>query len=197
MDGGHQAAYQDGYQYLRSLIEPLDEAQLALVCPQCPEWSLKDVLAHLMAVQELTATDDRPAWLRSLAALSPEQWNVVDFAVHVGDIEEALGTFASSSMALYALSLERYSELLVAHLEASGVPSVSVVATDAGLTFGDGAAEHRVEGATYELLRVVTGRRTLSEAEESVDWTTTPSDSREVFPIYDWLTESRQHQRAF
>lgn len=244
LDLGHEEAYKDGYRYLRSLIDPLDQQQMALTCPQCPEWSLQDVLAHLMAVQELTANDGRPTWLKkrviaslvnadatdraaaglerdtfwndlvaslrplsltdlfvrweaAMDRLSPEQWNVVDFAVHIGDIEEALGVSRSQNMAIHALSLERYCQLLTGHLEASAVPTVLLDGTGPDTLLGDTAAQHSVRGSTYEILRTVTGRRTLAEAERLLDWTTTPSETRAVFPIYDWLKDSRRNDRLF
>lgn len=237
MDISHEDAYKDGYRYLRSLVDPLDDELLALACPHCPEWSLKGVLAHLMAVIELTASQGQPGWLRQrvtdsivnsdpvdreaagverdgfwndlVASLEPlsldelfdrweagmdqlsaDQWSVGDFAVHLGDLEEALGASASLEMPLHALSLDRYTPLLIGHLEASNVPTVSLVGTAPEVRVGNEAASHRVRGSTYELLRTVTGRRSREEAEHLLDWTTTPAATKEVFPIYGWLPRS-------
>lgn len=47
-------AYEDGQRRARALVEDLGEDRLALTVPACPEWTVRDLVAHLVGVAEAT-----------------------------------------------------------------------------------------------------------------------------------------------
>jgi uncharacterized protein (TIGR03083 family) len=236
--------YAEAYRYLRSIIDPLDEAQLAVTCPHCPEWSIRDVLSHLMlvidpapdllppenydesvfaslvnadpeeqaraavvrdsywndavaAVRSLPMPDLLERWERSIEVLDPTNRPPHgDFAVHLGDLDEALGHSGAQELEVQAMGLKGYAFMANGQLEVNGRATVSVIGTSPDAKGGDRDSEHVVSGSTYELVRALTGRRTIAESEELLDWGTTPDDTKAMFPVYDWLDDSRRHQQV-
>ena len=236
--------YAVGYRYLRTIIDPLDESQLALTCPHCPEWSIRDVFSHLMlvidptpdpgvpenydktvfaslvnadpeaqaraaevrdsywndavaAVRSLPTAELFDRWERSIELLDPTNRPPHgDFAVQLGDLDEALGHSGARELEIQTMALKGYSFVSNGHLQVNGLPTVSVIGTSPDAKGGDRESEHVVNGSTYELVRALTGRRTIAEGDEMLDWGTTPDDTKEMFPVYDWLDESRRHKRV-
>lgn len=237
-----ESPYGAGYRYLRTIIDPLDEDQLALTCPHCPEWSIRDVLSHLMLVidpnrsepdgfietvyasvmnsdpeaqQRAAVVRDeywnsavataRPLptaelferWERSIGLLDPgERLPISDFAVHLGDLDEALGHSGARELEMQTSALQGYAFVSNGHLQANGLPTVSVLGTSPDAKGGERESVHVVSGPTYELVRALTGRRTIEEGNELLDWGTTPDDTKVMFPVYSWLEESRRHERV-
>lgn len=238
-----EAAYREGYRYLHQLVTSLEPSVLSERCPHCPDWTLKDVLIHLMLVAEGGAALEVPANFRqrvlesiinaddedqaAAAKLRDESWNravesassltideiwsrwetaqerepgpwrfVVDFAVHVGDIEEAVGASGSRQMRLHADSLQRYATLANEQMKARGLPTVRFELRDPSGVAGDPDAGLVVKGPTYDVLRVMTGRRTAAEAHQLSGWGDVSAEAQRLLPIYGLLAESRQHERV-
>lgn len=231
-----ETAYRDGYRVTRELLRGLEHRELSLPCPQCPGWSVRDVVAHHVHIfvertngsvpkeiaaaifdaarasdhaVKLAASRRRDAWIeRGVESFRPQpfasvlaawesamerandnSWTSVgDLAVHIGDIEEALGVDGSRENAVVVAALRRYGSTLTDHLRGQGVDTVVLVGSRPAYEGGDPESPHRVSGRAYELLRVITGRRSRAEADQALDWGSTPKATRQVFPIYDWLT---------
>lgn len=160
--------YAMGYRYLRAFIDPLDEVQLDLTCPHCPEWSIRDVLSHLMLVidpapdlrapekydetvfaslvnadpdeQERAAEVRDSYWNDAVAAVRSlplaklfERWERSielldptnrpphsDFAVHLGDLDEALGHNGAAQLEIQTMALKGYSFISNGQLQVNG-----------------------------------------------------------------------------
>lgn len=227
--------YRAAHQVASAMFRGLTPDQLATPCPQCPGWTVRDVVCHhvhifiadvdgewtdeiLADVQAAAVEPDpgakaaaaqrRDAWIqRGVDALSNQpfdevlsHWddavrrgegdagfNVTDLAVHLGDVGEALDAPRPDDAELNAAALERYGSFLTEHLLGRGVATVRLEGTDPAVVCGDLRSPHVITGSTYELLRVVTGRRSRAEADRLIDWGTTPEETRLIFPIYDWL----------
>ena len=185
-----------GYRYLRTIIAPLDEAQLPLdlTCSHCPEWSIRDVLSHLMLVIE-PAPDLRP----------PENYDELVFAslvnadpnaqarpaeVRDSHWNEAVAAVGSVPMADL---FERW-ERSIALLDPTNRPPHGDFAAHLGdldeALGHDGGRELEVQTTA------VKGYSLVSNRQLQVNGRATVSDSTEMFPVYGWLDESRRHDRV-
>lgn len=128
-------------------------------------------------------------WEQAMARAQTDVWPgpQADFAVHLGDVEEALGSEASRGSAIHATALQLYGDLVNRQLRASDLDVVQLAGTDPTSIAGDQASSNRISGPTYELVRVVAGRRTRTEANRALDWGTTPEEIQAQLPVYDWV----------
>jgi uncharacterized protein (TIGR03083 family) len=67
------AAYHATRARISALVAELDDAELARVVPACPEWTVHDLLAHVVGLPEAITSGDRPSddhqtWLEGLIA---------------------------------------------------------------------------------------------------------------------------------
>lgn len=229
-------AYQECYRVVHELFNGLGERELLQPCPQCPAWSLRDVLAHHVhvfserikgwpeefAVDVAAAlTDPDPevklkaaqrrdnwiergvesfrnqpfasvltAWDQAMEQAGDNDWMMVaDLAVHIGDIEEALGENRSRESGFLVAALSQYAMRLAQSLDGLGLETVRLIGSCPKFEGGDAQSPHEVSGPTYELLRALLGRRSRSEAEQALNWGTTPEAIRQVFAVYGWLEE--------
>jgi uncharacterized protein (TIGR03083 family) len=72
-------AYDDGRLRAQALVEDLDEERLALQVPACPEWTVRDLVAHLVGIAEDTVRgayfpDALDAWRDPSVAKRRERW---------------------------------------------------------------------------------------------------------------------------
>jgi uncharacterized protein (TIGR03083 family) len=228
-------AYRAAHHVATSLLTELAPEQLDAQCPQCPGWTVQDVVCHHVHVftacvdggwtdevdaivnaaivepdpeLKAAATRRRDDWIqRGVEALRSEPFDVVlarwddalsraadddgdmvtDLAVHLGDIEEALGVQRSRAEGFNVAALWYYGSFLTDHLRGRGVETVRLHGSSPTVVCGDLRSPHVVTGSTYELLRTITGRRSRAEADRVIDWNTTPERTRLILPVYDWL----------
>lgn len=81
--------YEDGRQRATSLVEALDEPRLEAPVPACPDWSIRDLIAHLVGVAEDTASgaylpEAPDAWRDPAAAARREAWTASHVAQRAG-----------------------------------------------------------------------------------------------------------------
>ncbi len=238
-------AYAEGYRVGRAYLEGLSEPQLLMDCPQCPGWTLRDVVAHHVHILTVRASDGWPsdvsadiraaaiepsraikaaaakrrddwieagvevfrsvpfkavltAWDETVRAMDEEAASLVtDLGVHLGDVEEALGSTELRENPCMAAAMWRYANAIhIDYLRGLGLDTVSITGHAPETAAGDAASTHTISGSTYELLRALTGRRSRAESERVLNWGTTPEATREVFPIYDWLETDSGAARA-
>lgn len=85
------SAYEDGLRRVRSIARDLDEAALGQTVPACPEWSVRDLLAHLTGVAEDSARGGffagaTGAWADTAVAAERERWTAGHVAAR-GNLE--------------------------------------------------------------------------------------------------------------
>jgi uncharacterized protein (TIGR03083 family) len=82
-------AYEDARRRVRSLVQDLDDAALATVVPACPEWTVRDLLAHLAGVAEDSVRGEFfpgavEAWRDPALAGERERWTAGHVAGRAG-----------------------------------------------------------------------------------------------------------------
>lgn len=88
-------AYQDGQCLLRSLVADLDDERLAAPVPSCPEWTVRELLAHLagVAADSARGTFFRGAafaWQEPALAEARERWTAGHLAARAGHTRDQL-----------------------------------------------------------------------------------------------------------
>jgi uncharacterized protein (TIGR03083 family) len=199
----HAEAYRALHDRVVALVGGLDEAALAPLVPATPEWSVHDVVAHLVGVTsdvvagrvEGAGTDPWTAvqvgdrldaslaellaeWEGNLEplgaivdALPPEITGqiVFDAATHEHDLRHALGE--PGEQASDAVGVAYW---WICQASAGRVAEALTVETEVGrIAFGSGAPVTRLRAPRFEVLRAVTGRRSLAQI-AAFDWDPEP-----------------------
>lgn len=68
-----EAAYEETRASLTAFARPLGHDDLATIVPACPEWTVKDVLAHVVAEAEIAATGSMPPDVDLVRALQDRE----------------------------------------------------------------------------------------------------------------------------
>jgi uncharacterized protein (TIGR03083 family) len=68
-----EAAYEETRRSLGAFVLELDDAELGTTVPACPDWSVKDALAHVVAEAEIAVTGSLPPELDLIQALQDEE----------------------------------------------------------------------------------------------------------------------------
>ncbi|MGH2686226.1 MAG: maleylpyruvate isomerase family mycothiol-dependent enzyme, partial [Actinomycetota bacterium] len=67
------AAYEATRRSLGDLVRELDQGELRTTVPACPDWSVKDALAHVVSEAEIAVTGSLPPDLDLIQALQDEE----------------------------------------------------------------------------------------------------------------------------
>ena len=101
----YTSAYRTSAERVAELIEQVPDEKLAVMVPACPEWSVKDLIAHFAGVAGDVATGN-------LTAVGSEEWTSAQIAARketpVGEIledsvQEVLRTGGWSALLLLCL----------------------------------------------------------------------------------------------
>jgi uncharacterized protein (TIGR03083 family) len=215
MSESHAISYRALRGRVRDLIESAEPAAMEGPSPATPSWTAHDVLAHIVGVTDDVvngrldgiATD---AWTgaqvearRSVpAAALLDEWDVnapqfeqmigsvpmeiagqalFDAATHEHDIRCALGRPGARESDALALAWE----WVVATRQTGGAPTIRFVTEHGDEVVGEGEPVATVKASRFEILRAITGRRSLSEM-ESYGWD--PSCLPDLLIIADFFT---------
>ena len=203
--------YRDTRGRIVGLVRDLDLDQLDMIAPATPEWRVRDLVAHLTGVcADVTAgnldgvatdtwtarqVDDRRdvpfdeilgEWEEKGAAVEavvprfPEAavgQMIADTATHEHDVRGALDAPGARDSDAVDIAARWGAQML------DGSQPLRVE-TDAGaLVVGDGTPVVTVEASRFELLRAMTGRRSLDQM-RAYGWEGAPSPERLVLPIF-------------
>ncbi|WP_233213514.1 maleylpyruvate isomerase family mycothiol-dependent enzyme [Mycobacterium hubeiense] len=192
--------YRETMDRITALVSGLDEKGWATVVPACPEWSVRDVLAHLAAVADDWASG-------RLAGPATDEQTAAQVARFSGvDIDAILATWADASARLHELAettglepplgdivihehdlrgaldrpgardsdgVRRIADELLAMLEPP-VPLRVRVEDDEYRSGPDGEPELALTTTRFETLRWRTGRRSRSQL-AAMDWSGDPT----------------------
>jgi uncharacterized protein (TIGR03083 family) len=126
-------------------------------------------------------------WNSTVASMPPSAARaVLDLAMHLGDVIEAVGHDAEIDNALLDYSLQRYHDFALVDRFAALGASVSLRCTDSATRIGGSVDGVEVSGTAYELLRAVGGRRTRLQADLVLDWGDASEAVRSAFSAYGW-----------
>jgi uncharacterized protein (TIGR03083 family) len=110
---------------------------------------------------------------------------VADLVVHEHDIRGALcapGLRNDESVEV-EVAFEDYRRLLGQRIETSGLPALRVVTPTSDAVLGDGTPRVTLRGEPFELLRAMSGRRSLAQL-GALDWDGEPAPYLEVLSAY-------------
>jgi uncharacterized protein (TIGR03083 family) len=195
----HAVAYEALRGRVTAVVVDADPAALDAVSPACPEWRVHDVLAHLVGVTddvvngrldgvatnawtakqvdarrdtptaELLAEWDTqgPAFEKIMAGVPAEIAGqaLFDSFTHEHDIRHALGRPGARDSDALALA---WSWILAAR-SGAGRDSLLFVTEAGSEAYGAGNTVATVRTTRFELLRAISGRRSMSEI-NAYDW---------------------------
>ncbi|MFG2720586.1 maleylpyruvate isomerase family mycothiol-dependent enzyme [Streptomyces sp. NPDC048416] len=178
--------------------------------PACPGWNVRDVVAHLLEVCRLAVADvphgiGRPpapapgtllpqllAEWEELGAAVPDVWErtpwlrrgmmLLDAFSHELDIRGALGIPAPHEHPAFADTLELATMGFTMSVTAHRLPSLYIETAGHRWSAGDGDPAATVRGASLEVFRALTGRRTLAQI-RGLSWSAPPEP---WLPAFAW-----------
>jgi uncharacterized protein (TIGR03083 family) len=210
---GSRVATHEAYREIRRNVTALlaDEAdELDPVIPACPEWTLRDLIAHLtgsaalaigrlsgwpaaalgssedMGVPELLAAWDlvgaEAELLLSDRGGRAGSLLVTDAFTHELDIRYALKAPLPVDHPAFAGAFEVLANGFAAAVEAHHLPALRLSDGDTQWTVGEGVPAATVTAPRYDLYRSLTGRRTHEQI-TAMDW---DRDSHRWLPAFTW-----------
>lgn len=209
-------AYRDIRRRITELVTAPGVDQTTRV-PATPEWTVKDVVAHLTGVcadilaGNLEGVTTEPwtqaqvdarasksldecieEWARASAEIEPiieifpgrsGPHFVMDAVTHEHDLRNALGVPGERDSATTTLALEFAVGSWLHHgVKAAGLPPLAVEAGDKRWSAGQGDATTVLRCEPFELMRAVTGRRSIAQI-RSMDWS---GDPEPYLPTFAW-----------
>jgi len=157
------AAWQNGHARVRALVQDLTEAQVATHVPACPDWTVRDLLSHMVGLGADTMAgnepdDHNPEWTQSqiharrdvdVAGLL-EEWSQIapelvahmaehgtrplnDLTIHEQDLRSAAGEPGARDTDGLAIVRQRRADKLAE--AAADLPPLALVSTDDGWSF--------------------------------------------------------------
>lgn len=179
-----------------------DENQNLMV-PACPDWSLRDLLAHLVgSLEDFCAGDvedvgsdrwttgqvDRYAGL-DLAGIKTA-WNEViancgdgfdeaaetdlpDIAVHEHDIRAALGNTEQRDSEIMVRVFQVLMHYVDKKFLQSRLPALRITTPEQSTIVGEGAPQGELRTTAFDATRLITGRRSATQI-RAMDWSTDP-----------------------
>jgi len=154
------AAWQNGHARLRALVQGLDADQAATHVPACPDWTVRDLLSHMVGLGADTLAgnepdDHNPEWTQSQidarrdadVADLLEEWSQVapdlvahmaehgtralnDLIIHEQDLRSAVGEPGARDTDGLAIVRDRRADKLAE--AAADLPPLALVSTDDG-----------------------------------------------------------------
>jgi uncharacterized protein (TIGR03083 family) len=185
----HASAYARAHQRIVSLV---DETA-AIEVPTCPGWTVKDLIAHQADLLEVAATDPKSGFSdgwgergveqrrdRSLEEVLTEwerrldenkavfdsslaQVAVADVLAHEQDIRTALGKPGAMDDEGIVGAVQMALSFLRNKTKDSDLSALHIVTDELDETIGEGRPEATFHTSTFELFRVLHGRRTVEQ----------------------------------
>ena len=188
----HASAYRNVRVRMTDLLLAAGPDDLARTVPACPDWTVHDLLAHVVGIPEAIVGGDFPsgdlqAWLDGLVAERrtvpvPElcdRWAALDDTlgpvlegagllladvyVHEHDLRGALDRPGARDAAETAVVVPLALANLVNDLTAAGLAPLAVASGDQRWSSGDGDPGCTLEVDVWEAVRILASRRTEAE----------------------------------
>lgn len=213
----YAAAYRGGRERIQELTKGLLEEVLDRIVPACPEWSIKELVAHLTGVAADSLVGNigsmgQADWTENQVAARRnkpleeiiEEWNgsaqqieaglddlhptaasalIGDLITHELDLRGALDNKDAREGDGVVISTSFYARNFGKRLKDAGLPTVIVQCGEHEWTAGREEPEGYVRAPLFEMLRGLTGRRTLDEV-KGFDWTIDAAPYLDVFAMY-------------
>lgn len=195
--GVYSVAYRGCRERLAEIVVGLRDDELNQQVPACPDWSVRDLTAHIVGVaadfsvgnleqvgsDEWTSAQISTRSGRSISDLI-EEWTklaeqveptadlippgaaqmlVGDAVTHEHDVRGSVARVGARDSDAVGIGLDRYIRLFGKRVKDAELPSVIVRAGDREWQAGVRDPEAELRGGAFELLRALTGRRTIDE----------------------------------
>ena len=191
------AEWSAAQQRVSELVAPLDDAGAATTVPACPDWSVRELLSHMVGLGADVLGGDEPddhnsTWTqrqveqrrgRSVAELLAE-WDGLadglrawmgehgprplgDVVIHEQDIRGALGVSGAHGTAGLRAIRDRMVGAFGGRLD--GLPSVALRSDSWTWSSTDGDADVVIEASEFDLSRALVSRRSAAQLRA---WTT-------------------------
>ncbi|MGH8985120.1 MAG: maleylpyruvate isomerase family mycothiol-dependent enzyme [Acidimicrobiia bacterium] len=204
-------AYRDSRGRIIGLVRDLDDDQLDLFAPATPEWRVRDIVAHLTGVcadilagnlagvasdgwtakqvgdrrdvpidQMLGEWEEKGAAIEALVPDFPEVavgQMIADTATHEQDVRGALGAPGARDSDAVDIAVHWGARAL------DGSQPLRLETDADALDVGDGTPVATVEASRFELLRAMTGRRSLDQM-RAYGWEGAPCPERLVLSFF-------------
>ena len=223
------AAYKECRERIGGIATNLGPDDLNLTVPACPEWTVADLIAHLVGIAEDFGAGNfekagSDAWTKAQIARHSklampaliDEWEAIsrqldptldkvrpgaaamligDAVTHEHDLRGALNLPGARDTDAIWIALERYVRRFGKRIKDAGLPSVVVRCE--GREWQAGVLEPSVEleAERFELLRALTGRRTVQEI-ASLAWAGDPKPYIELVSSYPVARRSLKESRG-
>jgi uncharacterized protein (TIGR03083 family) len=212
------ALYEDLRQELIDILRAASDDELERTVAATPAWRVRDVLAHVTGItydlnrQDLAGDTDRQVarhrddpvetviaeWDREAPAFEEGlrlfgyplgSHFVADLHAHLQDIRTALGLSRHDDPATVLVALDFYLDDLDQGLRADEGGSITITAGEEVHVVGSGSPAATLAGGPFEILRCLSGRRSLAQI-EGLEWSGARDDlasrvSRYPLPVAD------------
>lgn len=209
--------YAASFEHVCELARNASEEQLATRVPACPEWTVKELVAHVtgVAADSMAANVSelgQPGWTQAQVDARKDlpiedilaEWTgiteqitaalddlhptlasalISDLVTHELDMRGALGNKEGRHGEGVATAASFYARNFGKRLKDAGLPTLTVEAGPHQWVAGREEPVGSVKAPLFDLLRGLTGRRTLDEV-KSFDWSVDPAPYLELFPMY-------------
>jgi uncharacterized protein (TIGR03083 family) len=192
------------------LVTGRDDAQLAVRVPACPDWTAKDLLAHMVGLgADVVAGDEpddhNPAWTQAqvdarrdhpVAALVQEWERVTgplsewmaehgtrplnDVVIHEQDLRGALDEPGAEENEGLDTVRDRMAGRFGPRVGAAGLPAIALVSPAWELVAGDGPVGCVLEASGFDLFRALVARRSAAQISAWV----VEGDVRPYLPLF-------------
>jgi len=198
------ALYEDLRQELIAVLRAASEDDLDRTVAASPEWRVRDVLAHVTGITyDLNRQDLEGDTARQVARHRDDplevvvaEWDreapafedglrlfgyplgshfVADLHAHLQDVRTTLGRPRHDDPATVLVALDFYLDDLDQGLRADGAGSITVVAGGEVHVVGTGEPAATLTGDPFEVLRCLSGRRSLAQVGR-LDWSGASDD---------------------
>lgn len=209
------AVYRETRERITAMLDRCSEAEAGRPVPACPDWTIKDVAAHLTGIvadilagridgvatdpwteAQVGARRDRglaevvAEWREIAPALeaqlgpggAPAQM-IFDEVTHEQDLRGALQEPGARDSAAVGIGLDFVASSFVGSLAERGLGPLRIAADRGPVRMvGEGAPAATLRASEFELLRAISGRRTVDEI-AALGWDTDPSP---WLPAFTW-----------
>lgn len=223
---GMASEYRDSRTRIGELVRDLDDTALARRVPACPDWTVRELVAHVCGVAEDSLAGNinnlgGPAWTASqvekrrdlptdrlldewagfgeqieagLDDLHPTLASALigDLITHEHDLRGALEAPGARDAEGVVISTSFYARNFGKRLKDAGLPTLVVRGGEHEWTAGREEPIGTVSAPLFEMLRGLTGRRTLDEV-KTFEWSVDAAPYLEIFPMYP-VTQSSHNE---
>jgi uncharacterized protein (TIGR03083 family) len=214
---GYGGAYRERRGVIGDLVRALPDATVSAQVPACPAWTVKDLLAHLVAIctdtqagridgvgseewtdRQISERRDRsidqllqewdgaaPGFEEMMESVHPAIAGGIigDLVTHELDLRGAIDSPGGTDSEAFELALDSHVRFFGRRVKQAELPALEVRSGERVWTAGAGDPIGKLEGEAFEILRSLTGRRTLDQV-EGLAWSVDPKPYLAVVSMY-------------